>query len=67
MLRAWLGLAARRMYEIVRGIDRAAVVHKGHVKSMLAAKSFTATSSLKGVTQWLRVLVAELVERAYTA
>jgi DNA polymerase eta len=47
----------------VRGYSPDAVEERKRPRSMLAAKSFEATSDLAALERWARVLVAELAER----
>eukprot|EP00873_Tetraselmis_striata_P002831 jgi/Tetstr1/423095/TSEL_013865.t1 len=59
-----LGAArARWAHAAVRGACAEAVVAKGPPKSMLAAKSFSATSSTAAIRRWLGILADELAVR----
>lgn len=53
--------------DLVHGLDGdAEVVQKERTKSMLAAKSFAATSDLKIISKWFDVLASELESRMKT-
>lgn len=51
------------VYAACRGEDGSEVVRRREAKTLLAAKSFTPTSSLDIACSWLKVLAEELVER----
>jgi nucleotidyltransferase/DNA polymerase involved in DNA repair len=54
---------ARWVADAVRGVDGEAVVPKGPPKSMLAAKSFSATADMAAIQRWLGILADELAAR----
>eukprot|EP00887_Chlorella_sp_A99_P005175 scaffold1.g5175.t1 len=54
---------AHYIAETVRGVSHEAVVEKERPKSMLAAKSFNATTDLAALRGWLQILATELAGR----
>ena len=56
-------VACRWIASAVRGMDSEAVQPRSKPKSMMAAKSFSITSSMAVIEKWIAILAEELAER----